>query len=212
MAQRIHRGGHSVDAETKRPDEYFLTLVRKFQKEHGRPPRVKDFGAHIGRVVYKRFGTWPAFLTKALGTPSPKWRRWSDEQIFEHLKKRRESLGHFPSTTEIEDESRALKKLILKRFGTLNEALEKALGSSPRIEVLRALEGLTSDSCDRATVTEIADSVRIVIPISQQIVAHTLDRLKRAGMVESGRYNISSWWRLLPGGRELIRTAGSRRR
>ena len=115
-------------------------------------------------------------------------------------------LGRFPTHTEIDAESRSVATLLYSRFADLNVAFERAIGTSPRFEVLKALTRLTPPRCETASTQEIYIELLVHgIKVSKQVVANTLDYLKRQSAVTGGRYSQTAWWSLTPQGRGLLR-------
>jgi hypothetical protein len=130
---------------------------------------------------------------------------WTDEELLAWLRNLYERLKRFPTHTDIDNESSSVAKLLYIRFGDLHTAFERAIGTSPRLEILRALQRLTPPGCDNASTQEIHTELLVnQIVTSKQVVANTLDYLKRNSAVTGGRYSQTAWWSLTAKGREML--------
>ena len=199
------RNQFSKDAVSKKDDEYFFSLAREFQTAYSRVPMTKDLGLQVRRIVYRRFKTWENFIQLALGRPA-RLRHWSDDQLLAWLGNVYKRLGRFPSYTEIDRESSSIASLLYSRFGDLHTAFERAIGTSVRAEILIALKKLTPPGCSTASTQEIYSELLVNhFMISKQVVANTLDYLKRNGAVIGGRRSTTNWWSLTLVGGELLK-------
>ena len=144
------------------------------------------------------------FIHESLGK-APVQRSWTDEELLQWLRDLYDRKGAFPTHTDIDNESSSVAKLLYIRFGDLHTAFERAIGTSPRAEILRAIEKLTPPGCDTASTQEIhGELLAKGINTSKQVVANTLDYLKRNSAVIGGRYSQTAWWSLTQNGRMLL--------
>lgn len=179
-------------------------LAKDFHAKHNRVPLSTELGTGVRKRVYEYWKSWGAFLMEAIGKDAVQ-HAWSDEELLKWLRDLYERQERFPTHTDIDNESSSVAKLLYIRFGDLHTAFERAIGTSPRIEILKALKRLTPPGCDTASTQEIHLELLVnQINTSKQVVANTLDYLKRSGAVIGGRYSQTAWWRLEGKGRQML--------
>lgn len=134
-------------------------------------------------------------------------RSWTDEDLLKWLRNLYDRQKKFPTHTDIDNESSSIATLLYARFGDLHTAFERAIGTSPRAEILKAIGKLTPPGCDTASTQEIhGELLAKGINTSKQVVTNTLDYLKRDSAVIGGRYSQTAWWSLTQKGREMLST------
>lgn len=196
----------SENTLSKMPDSYFVQLAQSFYEKHGRIPNTKELGFSNARIIFRRFKTWKNFIQNALGK-TPAFARWSDEELLKWLADLYKELNRFPVHTEVSKRSTSVAKLIYLRFGDLHNAMEKAVGTSVRKEILLALKRLTPPGCQEASTQEIFHELQASnINTSKQVVANTLDYLKRGLHLAGVRRGETNLWTLTQKGKELIKT------
>lgn len=184
-------------------DEQIARRLREAQDRLNRIPRATDFKSAMRMLMRNRFGSWGNGIKKLLDE-TPERHYWSDEELLSTLRELHARLGRFPEWNDVRAVKPSLTETIRTRFGGLNAALEKAIGTSPRVVLLAALRQLTPPGCDVATTQEIVAALNDKRMTAQRASMH-LCELRRNGLVQQGRYNIATWWRLTPAGREFLR-------
>jgi DNA-binding transcriptional ArsR family regulator len=161
--------------------------------------------------VRKHWSSWENGMTSVLGIQTDR-HEWSDEEILQLLRDLRAKLDRFPRMTDLEDVKKVLRRHVAARFGGLNNALEKALGDSPRLQILTALDELTPPSCELASTREIgaflalgAVLAREEMELSLQEVGLHLTEMLRLGLVSCTRYSETAAWRLTAKGRTFLK-------
>lgn len=188
------------------PNSYFVQLAQSFYDRHGRVPNTKDLGYSNRRIIYRRFKTWENFIQTSLGR-AHNFKHWSDKELLQWLAGLYKELNRFPVHTDVSARSTSVAKLIYLRFGDLHSAMEKAVGTSVRKEILLALKRLTPPGCQEASTQEIFHELQASnINTSKQVVANTLDYLKRGLHLAGVRRGETNLWTLTQKGKELIRT------
>ena len=189
-------------------------LMRK-AREHfsqtGRVPRLKDFSAGLTTTIRRRFGSWENYVQSALEVPANS-HHWTEDELIHVAREFWSSRRRYPSTTEICASGRGLHKWVLKYFGSMNEFLEKAIGRSPRSEILSALRDLTPPGCNEATPQEIIALIRQKMEFPINLYSMTMRTLSEQGFVNGGQFDRVTWWRLTPRGEELLAKLAPRAR
>jgi hypothetical protein len=185
--------------------EYVARLAKDFYAKHKRVPLSTELGNGVRKRIYEYWPSWGAFLKEVIGK-DPAQRSWTDEQLLKWLRELYQRQDRFPTHSDIEAESSSVGKLLYVRFGDLHTAFERAIGTSVRAEILIALKTLTPPGCNTASTNEIYGDLLVNhIMVSKQIVANTLDYLKRSGAVIGGRRSQTNWWSLTLVGSELLK-------
>jgi len=172
-----------------------VEVVSSFYRSHNRVPTTSDVSATFIKRVRSHWGSWENGM-KAVLQVKPGRHQWSDEEILQVLRDLRAKLNRFPKATDLENVKKSLRRHVTMRFGGLNNALEKGLHDSPRIQILKALRELTPPLCDSASTREIAALLQEKkTPLSTQEIGVHLDDARRAGYVDCKRYSeTSAWW------------------
>ena len=190
-------------------DEALLAEIRIFNRRHRRPPSSGEYAPHFAKLIQRRFGSWEAGVQKAIGTEAVH-HRWTDEEVLEVIRSLKAKHGRFPTIAQLRDLNESLAKLVRVRFGSLDEATEKAMGDSLRIRTFRSLCRLTPPGCDRATSSEVKDELRKDgIQLDVGAIANVLIRMKETGFVIGGRIGERSWWSPTAAGRAWLKRQSS---
>jgi hypothetical protein len=138
----------------------------------------------------------------ALGLPPLKVKR-SDDELLEILRRKYAELGRLPFASDVE----SITTRLWKRYGGLNEALERAVGTSVRLEVLRALKVLTPPGCEVASSHEISVYLKTQRGVQFDVhqVGSMLETQYRVGLVEKSAGDVRPTWRLTAKGHEFLR-------
>lgn len=185
----------------RRPDEELLNLVREQYKKLQCVPSTADVGKSMSNVLRKRFGAWHVVIKKALGVDIKPTER-SDEELLQEIRTVEKKIGRIPTSGDL----KSITKTIWHRFGSINAAIEKAIGTSMRHKVLWALDTLTPPSCEVATATEIAHELLVrQVKLASQQVGAILEEQVREGFVSKGMVGMRTCWKLTPAGREFVR-------
>lgn len=179
-------------------------MAKEFQAKHSRVPKSTELGNGVRKRVYEYWKSWGDFIAESLGK-DPVQRHWTDEELLDWLRALYEKRKRFLTHTDIDSINSSVAKLLYVRFGDLHTAFERSVCTSPRAEVLLALGKLTPPGCDTASTQEIhGELISKGINTSKQVVANTLDYLKRNSAVIGGRYSQTAWWSLTAKGREML--------
>lgn len=113
------------------PDEKLLTALRDLADELGHPPRGPEMtakGPFSSSTYRRRFGTWTAALKEAglnLDTqPTPK--QIDRTELVRVLHQLSRELGRPPTQSDMENQGPYSVDVYHNRFGSWNDALEKA--------------------------------------------------------------------------------------
>jgi DNA-binding transcriptional ArsR family regulator len=193
-------------------DEDRLKKIRDFFIKEGRVPKEREFRDGFSQIVRERFGSWGKAVRLATGQSAER-HYWTDEELVAVLKNLHERTGKFPRWDELKSIKKSLPETIRTRFGGLDEALEHALGTSPRLEVLRALAVLTPPGCDRATSSEIRELIgEWKSSLTVLEIGHALNRLRERGFADGGQMGQRAYWSMNSRGRLLLKAQTSLRR
>lgn len=186
--------------------ERVAEIARDFYATNRRVPRSTELGFGVRKRIYEYWPRWENFIRDALGQDAHR-HHWSDEQLLTWLKDFHLRLQRIPTHTEINAENSSVAKLLYEHFPDLNTAFERAIGTSVRAEILKAIKRLTPPPCETASTQEIFDELLVnQVRTSKQIVANTLVTMKQDSLVIGGRYSRSAWWTMTAKGRELLNT------
>lgn len=193
----------SAAVKRRLSDSEVLERIRSYAQETKKRPTSKNVGDTFGRVARERFGSWNKAVEMALGLPPLKVKR-SDDDLLEILRGKYAALGRLPLAGDVE----SITTRLWKRFGGLNEALEQAVGTSVRLEVLRSLKALTPPGCDVASSHEISEYLKSKRSMRFDVhqVGSMLETQHRAGLVEKSAGDVRPTWRLTAKGQEFLRT------
>jgi hypothetical protein len=166
---------------------------------------VTDVPQYLRRIAEKEFESWDKAVMAATGKPS-NHHAWTGGELLETLRSLYARLGRYPTRKEIEGERRGLFTKICKEYLSLNEALECAIGKSPRLEVLRALSELTPPGCDKATTSDVRAQLEMkgVILSNQMVAQHLAESRIHRDLVTSGKCDRTTWWKLTPKGKQWL--------
>jgi len=127
------------------------------------------------------------------------------EEVLLTLKTYYQKKKQFPGTRDL----MMIKPALIDRIylmGGLNVALEEAIGTSPRVEILRAIDELTPPGCDYASTYEIKDLLgKRGIVVTIQAVGKNLRDLKSVLMIDSVTAGEDPIWCIRPQGRCFMR-------
>jgi hypothetical protein len=188
----------------KYTDNRLLDMARQFKKEHGCAPRLLEFPSGLQTTIKRRFKSWENYLQKSIGA-SCAWHAWSDRELLEFGKTFCRDHRRFPLNADLIVNGKNVRNMIVNKFGSANEWLEKAIGTSPRIEILRAIDALTPPGCDQATPREILIEIRKKMEFPTNLLGFNTGILGEDGFILGGRGDRISWWKLTPKGRELLK-------
>lgn len=111
-------------------EEELLAAVRGLAEELGRPPTTDEFNdetPHSATTCKEKFGSWRETLVEAGLNPSDREQtEYTDAELIEELQRLAESLGHTPSTSEMNDDGKFSAGVYQHRFGSWEEALDAA--------------------------------------------------------------------------------------
>jgi hypothetical protein len=187
----------------KYTNEKMIELAQEFFQKNNVPPRQADFKPGYVVTVVKRFKSWGNYIDKALHLPA-NYRNWKREELQEILRKFWEKNKRFPPDGELMEDGRDVSAIIKRFWGTKNKYFEATIGTSPRIEVLRAILELTPPGCDQATPAEINALLQNKMSFSKQLYAYTIRELSADGFITGGKYDRTGWWKLTPAGKSFL--------
>lgn len=187
----------------KYTNEDLLNRAREFYNKNKVPPRIHDFKAGFTVTVRKRFGNWNNFIASALNMRA-NYHNWMPEEIQDLLRCFWEKNKRFPNGTELTEDHRDIGDTIVRLWGTSNDFFESTIGISPRIEILRAIQGLTTNGCETATPAEIIEVIRRKIQFQTNLCSMNMRFLSSQGLVVGGRYDRTGWWKLTPKGKSFL--------
>ena len=154
-------------------------------------------------TVKKRFGSWSAYIDAALKMRS-NYHIWKPEELTLLVCAFWNKHHRFPAYTELAEDGRDIHAIIAKQFGSMNKYFESALGTSPRVEVLRAIQELTPPGCDVATPSEIIAQIRKKMIFPTNLCRITIRFLASDGYIVSGKYDRTRWHKLTPSGKTFL--------
>lgn len=185
-----------------------LDKIKAYFVKHGRVPKESEFRDGFSQFVRNSFGSWEKAVRLATGQ-SANMHYWTDEEILKLLESLNKKHGRYPRWEDIRAVKKSLNETIRARFGGLAEALEKAIGDSPRVQILYGLWHLTPPGCDKATTSEIRTMLMSRnIALSVAKVALELNRCRDQGLVTGGQMGKRAYWTLTMTGRKHIRRFG----
>ena len=188
-----------------------LDRIKAYFVKHGRVPKETEFRDGFSNSIRERFGSWEKAVRLATGQSTSR-HFWTDDELLAILKNLYDRHGRYPRWEEIRSVKKSLSETIRMRFGGLDEALERAIGSSPRLEVLRALQVLTPPGCDRATSSEIRVQTGLAkLSITMVDIGHALNRLREKGLVTGGQMGQRAYWSMTAKGKDLLKRDLSKR-
>lgn len=93
--------------------------------------------------------------------------------------------------------------------GGISRALEQAIGNSPRLEILRAIDVLTPPGCDHASSKEIQQHLLLTkgVVISAVNIAAHVRELREIAAVTSTKSGQIPLFRLTPAGQSILNNA-----
>jgi len=106
----------------KYTDDELLNMIKEKSKKLGRIPNINDM--LYKSKIYERFGTWENALTEAGFNKKDIYyrnKKYTNEDLLNILKEKYYKQGKIPKTYDIKQYN-----VIVKRFGSFNEALKKA--------------------------------------------------------------------------------------
>jgi len=185
----------------KYTDEQLLDMIRDAERRLGRVPTSREIQKTQQARIRTRFGSWENAVRRALGKKSNR-HQWSDAEILDVFRKLRSEKQRFPTHEDLKSVSNSFCITVIRRFGSIDEAALRALGTNLHREALRAIGDLTPPSCAAASVYEI------VAWLNKRGLRHStweLDRrlrlLKRDGLIER-ESAMPKCWKLTAKGRE----------
>lgn len=107
-------------------EEELLANLRDFAQELGRPPtsaEMNESGPHHTATYQDRFGSWNSALETAGLEPRTKT---PDSEFLDELRRLSDELGRTPKSEDMDKHGRFGIKTYHNRFGSWNNALEKA--------------------------------------------------------------------------------------
>jgi hypothetical protein len=178
--------------------------IKAFHHAHGTVPGSNDLGAATLAMMLKKYGSWNNAMLGILGKPAER-HKWNDDEIILLLKSLYLKNKKFPTWEEVRGIKKSLTETIRTRFGGLDEALEKSIGTSPRLESLKALRDLTRGVANCASTKEVWTVMQSrVIDVSVHTVGMALAREKQAGRVAGSVFGVTTLWKLTAAGRMFL--------
>ncbi|MGD0591069.1 MAG: hypothetical protein ABSA44_09760 [Bacteroidota bacterium] len=189
----------------KYTDQQMLDRACVFYKKNNKPPRIADFNPGFAVTAAKRFGSWNNYIDAALKMRA-NYHNWKPEELTFLVRTFWEKNHRFPVQNELTEDGRDIDKILIKHFGSINKYFESAIGTSPRVEILRAIKELTPPGCHVATPAEILAQIRKKIPFPTNLCSFNMRTLSVDGYVMSGKYDRTRWHKLTPKGREFLKS------
>jgi len=182
-----------------------LSRAREFYKKNGKPPRIADFNPGFAVTAKKRFGSWNDYVKTALNV-RPNYHHWKREELILLAQKFWKKHHRFPADTELVEDGRDIHDIIVYQFGSMSQYFEKSIGTSLRVEILRAILELTTGRCNEATPAEILAQIRKKVPCTINSCSMTTRFLSDAGYIINGKYDRSVWHKLTPKGKTFLQS------
>lgn len=184
-----------------------LAEIRSYHRKHGRIPKSDSLREFFHQRVLLVFPSWEIAVKEALGQPYYR-KRWSDDEVLEVLRDLYRKNGRYPTTKDLMALKSSLKRIIRLRFGSLAEGIERAIGSSPRIEIMRVLDRLTPPGCPEASTQEIETELLVnQFSFSRSEVGSHLSDVRDIGWVNCRAFGKRTRaWSLTEKGREFLRS------
>lgn len=182
--------------------EEHLERIRRYYAENKRAPNGDDMPSGTRKNLTKKYGSWHAALHAALGFNAAyhKMKIVTNDELAVMIVKLRDSLKRTPLIEELPH-----LKVMVKRFGGPNEAMEYAIQISPRIEVLSALDRLTIPTCNDASNSEIkSETDKRGCNFSVHHIDSILTRAMHKGFVVYKKYDRTRTWILTPEGKKFL--------
>lgn len=123
--------------------EEILQAIREEYDRTGKLPTSVGLGSILKGRHKKLFSSWDEAVRLAIGK-SAAMRRWTDQEILSLLREFVSKHNRFPMSKDLDSLRKSLKSHIQSRFETSDDALELAVGNSPRREILKALYELSN--------------------------------------------------------------------
>jgi hypothetical protein len=110
----------------------------------------------------------------------------------------------FPIANELTEDGRDIGEILKRNWGSTNEYFESSLGTSPRVEILRAIDQLTPPGCDVATPAEILTEIQKKMSFPKNLCSMNMRFLSADGFITGGQYDRTRWWKLTPAGKSFL--------
>jgi hypothetical protein len=188
----------------KYTNQQLIKEAQTIYQRFNRVPRLTDFPPGKRAKIYIRFGTWRMFLLQAIGK-EPVLKYWSKEDLVKFAREFYSRHHRFPLNEETVYEGRNIRNNILHRFHSANEWLEESIGTSPRVEILRAIAELTPPGCETATPREILAHIRTKMDFPTNLMSFNTAGLSEATYITGGRLDRTSWWKMTNAGRKFLK-------
>jgi hypothetical protein len=180
--------------------------VKMFYHLHEKVPGSNDLGEATLAMMLKKYGSWNDAMLSLLGQPAQR-HMWDDDEIILLIRSLYQKNKRFPTWQEIREIKPSLSETIRTRFGGLDEAMEKAIGASPRVATLFALRDLTIGDVPEASVHEIIDVLsKSGIDLSTVALGIALGRAKQKGYVKGRILGQIMLWQLTDAGKIFLKT------
>lgn len=106
-----------------------INKIQQFAKEHGHSPRISDWeGPPSASTIRNRFGSWKSAIEKSgLESPPHKNKKYSDDDILSGLRRIAANSDGTVTVQDVNNDGDLPHSMtIIKRFGSFNDAKEKA--------------------------------------------------------------------------------------
>ncbi|MFH5843546.1 homing endonuclease associated repeat-containing protein [Haladaptatus sp. CMAA 1909] len=119
---------NSVDQIEYSSAELLSDLRTLADSVHRTPTKadMREHGAHSPSTYLERFGSWQAAVEEAELTPKTRGIKISEDELLRALSELSESLDRIPTSTEMAERGRFSPSTYRRRFGSWNEAIERA--------------------------------------------------------------------------------------
>jgi hypothetical protein len=172
-----------------------LVEIKALITKHGGQVSTEIVPQYLYRKATKFFGSWESASVAATGNLGL-YHRWSKQELIDIVKSAYDKLGRFPTWEDMNAVNSRINSRIPAYFSSFHELIEQALGSSQRIETLRAIIGLSKDCSDGASVFEIRDKLKgSGYTFSIGVLNTSLRSLVKNNYIESRRLDRMSLWR-----------------
>ena len=187
----------------KYTDEEFLKIVRDTLTKHGSVPVGMR---HIYIIGAKRYGSWGNTVLAATGK-LPVNRTWTDAKLLDFIREVYKKTNVIPNWKMLSARNNPAYQEVMLRLKNIDDANEKAIGTSLRLEIFKAIEALTPPGCDIATTREVFAYLE-----SKNIftTTYSIGRMCRGyqneNLLHGKKTRTNTAWQLTEKGRQWIKT------
>lgn len=181
-----------------------IAHIKSVFTQLGRVPKETEIDDSISNAVRRHYGSFQNAVKLATGLTAPR-HYWNDDELLLLIKSLYLKENIFPSWERIRQVKPSLTETIRLRFGGLDDAIERAIGKSPRSVILEALIRLTPSGCPDASSDEIRSMIlRTGVNVSNVAVGRELNILRVGGYVNATKSGTRSLWSATSKGRKFI--------